>query len=104
MSTATETPEQAVTRAWKTYRRAMGAGWPESVRNYIAGVVTDLLEALELYGALDDDSIHPASEWQELARDPEAKATALRKAAVAVAEHEAELVRVCPACAEDRAG
>lgn len=98
MTAATATPEQVVTRARETYQRVENAGWPRSVWDHIGGTAVDLRDALEEYGALqrreyrgDDQPGDPEPEW-----------TALREAAQAVADQEAELIRICPD-AEERA-
>ena len=96
--TAVRSPAETITRAWKTYRRALEASWPESGGRHIAAVITDLRGALDLYEALLNKDIRPASEWPELAGDPKAPATALEWAARDAADWEAELVRVFPAC------
>ena len=67
VSTAVRSPAETITRAWKTYRRALEASWPESGGRHIAAVITDLRGALDLYEALLNKDIRPASEWPELA-------------------------------------
>ena len=84
MSTAIapRTPESvtaeaaAIERGWAVYRRAQDAMWPESVRRTIAAAVMDLHGALDLYGYLLNDLIHPASVdgWDDLEHEPEAYA------------------------------
>ena len=103
-SPAARSRAQTIARAWKTYRRALEASWPESGGRHIAAVITDLRGALDLYEALLNKDIRPASEWPELAGDPKAPATALEWAARDAADWEAELVRVFPACAGETAG
>ncbi len=103
VSTAVRSPAETIAQAWKTHHRALEASWPESGGRHIAAVITDLRGALDLYEALLNKDIRPASEWPELAGDPKAPATALEWAARDAADWEAELVRVFPACAGETA-
>jgi hypothetical protein len=92
--------QSAITRGWALWRRALQAEWPDGDRRVIGRMATDLREALDLYGAILSEEIHPASEWPELEDDPEAYASALGKASQDVTGWANELVRVLPAAAE----
>ena len=96
MSTLTQTPAEIVARGWQVYYRAMESEW---AGRQVGEVVTDLHDALDTFGAIHGDRIHPASAFQELAGHPEAKHEALKLAAQDVDDWVAELTRVLPACA-----
>jgi hypothetical protein len=99
--TGTITPEtrhETVAYGLLVYARATSREWPSSVRDAAKAEAGALEDALDLYDALSRDLIHPASEWDDLAGDPEAKHTALERAAERVAEWTAELIRVFPGC------
>ena len=90
---------EAIARGWAAWHGAVSTAWPESVRKAAIGTALDLHDALDLYGALLNEDIHPASEWHDLAGRDDALGVALERAARGVAEWTAELVRVFPACA-----
>ena len=92
--------QRAIDRGWAIHRRAGMAEWPEKDCGVIGRTLADLREALDMYGSILNEEIHPASEWPELEDDPEALASALGKAAQDVTEWADELARVLPAAAE----
>jgi hypothetical protein len=95
------TPEgrhETVAYGLLVYARATSSEWPASVRDAAKAEAGALEDALDLYDSLQRDLIHPASEWDDLKDDPEAKHTALERAAERVAEWTAELIRVFPGC------
>lgn len=96
---ALTTAEAAVDRGWETWHNAMNAMWPESIRNAIRGPAGELLDALELYSELLNEDIRPADAYDGLEGD--ALAVALERAAQAVSERAAGLVRVFPACSTE---
>ena len=94
---ALTTTDATVDRGWETWHNAMNAMWPESIRKAIRGVTGELLDALELYGELLNEDISPAEAYDDLGGRGDL-AAALERAAKAVGERTAELVRVFPAC------
>ena len=93
---ALTTAEATVDRGWETWHNAMNAMWPESIRKAVRGPVGELHDALELYGELLNGDIRPADAYDDLQGD--ALTAALERAAQAVDERAAGLVRVFPAC------
>ena len=105
MTAATTTAEQeTIDRGWAVHRRACRAEWPEQGGRDIAVTLTDLHDALDLYGFILNGIIHPASEWPELENEPEAFDLALRKAAQDVGEWADEMVRLLPVSGEEGNG
>ena len=96
---ATAPEAGTIARGWAAWHGAVSTAWPESVRKAAIGAAMDLHDALDLYGALLNEDIHPAAEWHDLAGKDDALAVALERAAKGVAEWTDELVRVFPACA-----
>jgi hypothetical protein len=95
------TPEgrhETVAYGLLVYARATSSEWPASVRDAAKAEAGALEDALDLYDSLERGLIHPASEWDDLTGDPEAKHTALERAAEQVADRTAELIRVFPGC------
>ena len=96
------TPETAADKyacGTLAYIGATSPVWPASVRRAASGETIALLDALEVYEALERDQIHPASEYDDLAGHPEAKHEALERAGQAVQDRADELTRMFPACA-----
>ncbi len=81
------------------YASAASPVWPASVRRHASAETGALLDALEIYEALERDQIHPATEYDDLAGHPEAKHEALERAAQAVQDRTDELTRAFPGCA-----
>ena len=94
-----ETPADKYACGTLAYAAAVSPVWPASVRRAATAETGALLDALEIYEAIERNQIHPASEYDDLAGHPEAKHEALGRAADAIADLTAELVRVFPACA-----
>ena len=100
MSTATITLTAADKYACGTlaYIGATSPVWPASVRRAASAETIALLDALEIYEALERDWIHPATEYDDLAGHPEAKHEALERAAQAVQDRADDLTRAFPGC------
>ena len=94
-----ETPADKYTCGTLAYAAAVSPVWPASVRRAATAKTGALLDALEIYEAIERNQIHPASEYDDLAGHPEAKHEALERAGQAVQDLTAELVGVFPACA-----
>jgi hypothetical protein len=99
VSTATVTAgQETIDRGWAVHRRACQSEWPPNGGRVIARTLTDLHDALDLYGSLRDGITLPAAEWPDLEDEPEATALALGRAAEDAGEWADELVRLLPAC------
>jgi hypothetical protein len=97
-------PETAAERAAsgrETYARALTYRLAIKGSPDIVTALADLLDALETWDALAG-GIHPGAYWQELEHDDEAFPRGLEWAAGSIAEREAELVRLFPACEAER--
>lgn len=81
-----------VYRKAQAYRLAI-QGDPGIVR-----AMADLLDAKETCVALNANHIHPGAIWPDLEHEDEAYAIGLDRAAEAVGEWTAELIRLFPAC------
>jgi hypothetical protein len=90
----------AINRGWAVHRRAWQALPSGQDRRVIYLTLSDLYEALDLYGSIRDEVTHPAAEWPDLEGEPEAFAIALKRSAEDVTEWTDELVRLLPAAAE----
>jgi hypothetical protein len=66
---------------WGVLARAKEIPWPALGGRELAEAITDLSEALDLYGCIRDRIIHPASAFPELDGSGDAFDEALRKAA-----------------------
>lgn len=76
--------------------RAENPGWLASVRYAWGPLAGDLREAVETYDAIRAGLIHPAAEYDDLKGEPEAQWLAEIRAAEAVRDLAAEIVRVFP--------
>jgi hypothetical protein len=94
-----ERPSEYVAYGREVHARATSPRWPASVREAASGDASALLDAIEIYDAIRARDIHPAAEWDDLAAEDEAQYIAEQRAAEAVRDLTAELVRAFPACA-----
>jgi hypothetical protein len=109
MSTTTEAEtviaeQRAINRGWAVHRRAWQAVPSGQDDRVIYLTLSDLYEALDLYGSIRDEVTHPAAEWPDLEGETEAFAIALSRAAEDVTEWTDELLRVFPAAAPECGG
>lgn len=94
----TERPAEYVAYGREVHARATSPQWPASVREAFASHSGDLLDAIETYDAIRARDIHPAAEWHDLASEDEAQYIAEQRAAEAVRDLTADLIRVFPGC------
>ena len=97
-----ETPAEQISYGWmvlENARKAAVTSPPESGGARIARLMDDLDFALDLADCLERDLIHPASEYPELAGEPEDKWLAMQRIAEEVQEWAGEVLRLFPGAA-----
>ena len=97
-ATLTRTPAEEIAWARKVYDTGERANWSGG---QVAYLLTELWGAIDLSEALDADLIHPASEWDDLAVEDEAKHVALERAARDAGEWAREVLDALPGIAQD---
>lgn len=95
-----ETPAETYSWGRMAYDRARSPRWAASIRDYTGRQADALLEALEIYEAIDSGTVHPSAWFEEEIRDEaEPVHAALVLVAEAIAERVADLAAVFPGCA-----
>lgn len=97
--TLTAAEAAAIDRGWAVYRNATDSMWPGSVRRHVSDAISDLHEALEVFGLVLNEDIHPVAAYSDIEPGDQAYDQAIAKGAQDVADLTAELIRVFPGCA-----